>query len=72
MRYKITIEELDEDIKEKETWERLYDTDAIPEGKKQYGYVIMKHTETEFHTIYSQEKETINLENVIKAVNEIL
>ncbi len=67
MRYKITITstELKNIIRSE------YRQVGTEEGKAKYGYVDLSNKEEVVSELYSQEVSDINLESVIKAVNNI-
>lgn len=71
--YKVIITNIKEETTKSQRWLRLFDSDSpkAKEGAEQYGYVTTVETNTVSTPIYEQSIEILDLEAVIKAVNQI-
>ena len=72
--YLITIKKIGEKEVQEESWERMYDSDhpqAKETDKPQYDNVVINKTVKTEELVYEQRKTELDLEEVIKAVNNI-
>lgn len=73
--YHVTIKKVTTEEVEKEKWTKVYDSDhpnaGNMEARSQYDNVLVKEVEEKEELIYEQHKEELDVEEVIKAVNNI-
>ena len=68
--YQIIIKKIEVEEVEKKEYEKISDTGGNDDGAK-YGYVSVKRMEKIEQIILQQEIDAIDLEAIIKAVNQI-
>lgn len=73
--YHIIIKKVTTEEVERERWTKVYDSDhpnaQNEPARSQYDNVLVKEVEAKSELIYEQHKEELNVEEVIKAVNNI-
>ena len=72
--YLITIKKVGQKEVQEDSWERMYDSDhpqAKETDKPQYDNVVINKVVKTEELVYEQRKGELNLEEVIKAVNNI-
>ena len=70
--YHVTIKKVTTEEVEREKWTKVYDSDhPDAPGKAQYDNVLVKDVEKKTELIYEQHTKELDVEEVIKAVNNI-